>query len=377
MKKHCFISAMFRSGSTMLARMLNTHSKVASASDPIRPLFNSFRYDIAEEKYRSRHNRFDPLDDYFLQDCDLFTRILDGGFNIKTSISPDELTEQIRSRAKNFSGDWADSLEEYSFDTYDEFIRYFLKKVDDVYGVGKKNSHIAFKEVWSTEFYPALKKTIPKTKCIILVRDPRAVVSSKNATGAAYPYFFMGRQWRKLAYLAALMKYLYEDDVYILRYEDLVTFPEKYVRQLCDFLEIKFEEALLDVTKYKDGSGNKWLQNTSYDNSVPQYINAKSLEKWKAELNVTDIRSVELICYDWMKFFNYKCVNELDILLSMEHEEFKVFDTSDLADWIQPFVFEKNKDWLSNQIIIEKMRLSQLDSIFSKDERVSLQVKWW
>jgi hypothetical protein len=287
------------------------------------------------------------------------------------------LIEHIKNRAKEFSGDWVDILEEINVNTYGELIKYFLKKVYEAYEADKKISYIAFKEVWATEFYPALKKIVPNIKCIILVRDPRAIVSSKNVTDEAYPYFFMGRQWRKLAYLAALMKYLYQDDIYIIRYEDLVSFPEYHVRQICDFLEIEFEKKLLDVSQYKDGSGNKWLQNTSYDTTVPQSINTQSLDRWKIQLNESDIRSIELICYDWMQYFDYACTNELSSLLTMKQEEFKIFDINNLANWIRPFAFELDKDWLANQMIIEKMRLSQFDSIFPLVEKRSLQLKWW
>ncbi|MFW6289777.1 MAG: sulfotransferase [Mariniphaga sp.] len=59
-----FITGMFRSGTTLLARMLNTHKDIACASDPFRPFFNCFRDYIAKE-IDVQVNPYDPLGSYF------------------------------------------------------------------------------------------------------------------------------------------------------------------------------------------------------------------------------------------------------------------------------------------------------------------------
>ncbi|NDY70475.1 hypothetical protein DO021_09875 [Desulfobacter hydrogenophilus] len=376
MENYCFISSMFRSGSTMLARMLNTHKNVACASDPMRPIFNSFRYDLAKNNYKNAHKRFDPLDDYFLQSFDLFQQILKGTFDVKPGIDHRRLFEVIQNRAMAFSGNWAEQIEVNDFNSYSEYIKYFTNQIDKIYGENKNNSYVIFKEVWALEFFPALKKLFPNIKCIAMVRDPRDIVASKNATGLSYPYFFMGRQWRKLAFLSSYLNHLYKDDFYVIKYEDLVSQSDQYVKNLCAFLGIEFEQNLLDTTQYKDGSGNPWFQNTSYGTNVPQYINSKSIGKWKSQLNDLDVRSIELICNDWMQHFDYQLSNSRNDLLSMGVDDFRIFNNNELATWIRPFAFDRDREWLSNQMLIEKMR-SYEKRCFSDDENFRLQIKWW
>ena len=50
MKKSIFVTGLFRSGTTWLARALNSHPEISFESDPIAPIFNSFRYDLANSK---------------------------------------------------------------------------------------------------------------------------------------------------------------------------------------------------------------------------------------------------------------------------------------------------------------------------------------
>ena len=65
-KTYLLASGIFRSGTTWLARALNANKNISFESDPIAPLFNSFRYDVAKQFNKNKNiNRFSPLDDYF------------------------------------------------------------------------------------------------------------------------------------------------------------------------------------------------------------------------------------------------------------------------------------------------------------------------
>ena len=44
MKQFFIVTGIFRSGTTWLARALNSHPQISFESDPIAPIFNSFRY---------------------------------------------------------------------------------------------------------------------------------------------------------------------------------------------------------------------------------------------------------------------------------------------------------------------------------------------
>lgn len=367
---------MFRSGSTLLARMLNVHPSIASASDPLRPLFNSFRYDLADGNYKAAHNRFDPLGDYFLKDNDLFQKILNASLEVKADISASELISTVSKRAQMFSGSYSEALDsKKQLNTYREYVEYFLDTIANTYGQNKDVQYTAFKETWSTEFYPALKRTFPSTKGIVIVRDPRAVIASKNATGEPYPYIFMGRQWRKLACLAAYLDVVY-DDVLLLRYEDLVSHPEKYVSRICSFLKVEYNENLLDLSYYKDGEGNLWKQNTNYQDTASRRINPKSMDKWKNTLKASDLLSIEVFTHDWMRYFGYQPIYSSKEINALDIEQYRRLDQESLAKWIRPFAFDSDQERLANELILEKVRLCQGIPL-SPEERMRLHLKWW
>ncbi len=375
-KQTLFISSMFRSGSTMIARMLDAHPQIASASDPMRPLFNSFRYDLAETNYQENHSRFDPLGDYFLKDCNLLQNVLEASLEIPPGINGSELISTVAKRAEMFSGRYSEALDPTeSLNTYRDYIGYFLNIVANKYGQGKDYSYVAFKEVWSAEFYPALKRSFPDMKCIVIVRDPRAVVASKNATDEPYPYIFMGRQWRKLSCMAAYLDYTY-DDVLLLRYEDIVSVPEEYISKICDFLKVDYNENLLDLSLYRDGWGKPWKQNTSYKDIKSRKINAASVDKWKKILDVQDVLSIEVFTHDWMRYFGYEPAHSCDQINNLIINDYKRFEHEKLAKWIIPFAFDSDKERLANELILEKLRLAQ-DINLSSEEKMRLHLKWW
>jgi hypothetical protein len=376
MNMYCYISSMFRSGSTLIARMLDAHPQIASASDPMRPLFNSFRYDIASTEFQNSHHRFDPLGDYFLKDCTLLKKILKSSFLHPVGLSPFEMISAVAKRAEMFSGSYAAALDStMAIETYKDYISYFLETIANIYGNGKQYSCVAFKEVWSTEFFPALKRSFPSMKCITIVRDPRAVVASKNATGEPYPYIFMGRQWRKLAWLSAYMDYQFED-VLLLRYEDIVSQPEEYVAKICRFLNVEYCDSLLDLKTYKDGRGNSWKQNSSYEDSNSLRISGRSLDKWKTILDAKDLFSIELFTHDWMQHFGYEPNFSLKNIYDGGIDNYKQFDQNLLAQWIRPFAFDSDEDRLANEFLLEKLRLIE-GAKLCPDEKLRLHLKWW
>ena len=360
----------------MVARMLDVHPQIVGASDPMRPMLNSFRYDLADENYRATHNRFDPLGAYFLQDCDLLQRVLEASLDIHAAIPASELISTVAKRAEMFSGAYAEALDSgKSPATYQDYVQYFLDIVADIYGQGKDYSCVAFKEVWSTEFYPAFKRSYPSMKCIVIVRDPRAVVASKNTTGEPYPYIFMGRQWRKLACLAAYLDYVYED-VLLLRYEDIVKEPEEYVSRICAFLGVEYNENLLDLSLYKDGRGNPWKQNTSYKDIKSRRINAGSVDRWKEILDTQDILSIEVFAHDWMRRFGYETKYSLNEINSVNILKYKRLDQNKLAQWIRSFAFDSEKERLTNELLLEKLRTAEGVEL-SSEEKMRLHLKWW
>ena len=80
---YLLVTGIFRSGTTWLARALNANKYISFESDPIAPIFNSFRFDLAKKKRKDKGiKRFSPLGDYFGDSSELIKDILDSNFDI-------------------------------------------------------------------------------------------------------------------------------------------------------------------------------------------------------------------------------------------------------------------------------------------------------
>ena len=88
-------------------------------------------------------------------------------------------------------------------------------------------------------------------------------------------------------------------DVFVLSYESLVATPEEKVEELCRFLGLSFDSTMLAVDS----------RNTSYARSndrIETGIKTDSLERWRQELDATEIWLVERICGPQMHRLGYR-----------------------------------------------------------------------
>lgn len=351
-----FVSAMFRSGSTFIARLLNAHREIVCASDPMRPVFNSLRYDIADRDYRTQNARFDPIEDYFLSNDRLFQRVLSSDLDLKIEYDPSLLLSVIAQRAKPYSGLFSDLIDvEANLDTYQDCIAYLLARILEAYGKNKSPRYIGFKEVWSNEFFAPIKASWPDAKAIFIIRDPRAIVASNNSSGAPYPTFFMGRQWRKLAMIARRMEKEMPGTI-VLKYEDIVTHPTIVFDRVSNFLGLERSLGEINFEALTDGRGLKWFQNTNYTRTTgPE--NSATRERWRSRISEAEIRTIEFLCCDWMEEFGYVLDNERSKLESFCSADYTGRKRSELAGWIRPFSFDDDLEKVRQAVAQERHRL--------------------
>lgn len=339
-----FVTGMFRSGTTLLAKMLDAHPEISFASDPYRPLFNDFRDLIKEgSKGLKEEPPQAPLSDYFCDDegLALMKAIQESDLNRK--ISDERLQSLIpvmAQRTLEFSPLISERMHALRGDTYKEVYESMMALIQECYGK-KDASLIGSKEVWCTEFVSVLLRTFPDMKVILMVRDPRAVSASRKklVEGENYPWIFLARQWRKLATFTWLFSHSAEfrSSVMVVRYEDLVSDPVSMSRQICSFLGIPFASEMIDGTKFREGDGRSpWSANSSY--GTCQGISTSFSQKWKEALEDEEIKFIELLCFPEMKLFAYEPM----------HPEVKTFPTgavwnpliippAQLAEWIKRY----------------------------------------
>lgn len=377
MPDQLFITGMFRSGTTLLARMLDAHEHIACASDPFSPFFKHFRNDIADEvgadidpaaPFGSYYGDFDELE--------LFEAIEGASLERSFTGDHDALLERIRERGRPFSPILVDRLDSLEGDNYRAAYDDLRSNVLPAYGTGNE-AWAGTKETWLTELVPSLAEADSSAKFVLVVRDPRAVTASKNVNeDSKYPWLFLLRQWRKLAGLA----WTYANDpglsdrVYLLRFEDLVTEPERTGRELCDFLDIPLDKDVLDPSTFTDGSGEQWLQNTSYENSKAEF-NTDSVDKWKQIHPDRIVRYVEQLCYADMELFGYDCSEANRLVLDGQYLYAPpTVGVDSMAEWIQPYYRDRTPVSHRNDVAIELVRQELLrapeEGIADLDTRV-------
>ena len=152
--------------------------------------------------------------------------------------------------------------------------------------------------------FEKLSELLPGSKFIWVVRDPRAVISSfqkvfRRSDGTAH----VGKDIKAdlelhRIYFDAGQSFLdkYPEKCQVIRYEQLVSNPKSIVGDLCKFLQIEFEENMLeterksdvsDMIKEVEGEG-AWYRPGEFDRT----IEAGEADKWKDELGKKDIQLI-------------------------------------------------------------------------------------
>jgi hypothetical protein len=162
-----------------------------------------------------------------------------------------------------------------------------------------------------------LLEAFPQAKVVCLVRDPRAVVASyRDWHGAAErrgvtepPELQADRRRTRRSYNVVLMSLLWRgvvrascaglerhgpERVRIQRFERLADEPEAEVRDLCTWLGLEFEPALLEIP----------VVNSSYA-TTGAGVSTEPVDRWRAVLSSRDVAVVQSCCGSLMEALGY------------------------------------------------------------------------
>ncbi len=150
----------------------------------------------------------------------------------------------------------------------------------------------------------ALFELFPEAKLLQVVRDPRAVFSSRkkrllNISGCYTKAHRLVRGWNQSS--RQIPKLIERRDSYfVVRYEDLIQAPRESLEGVCRFIGIEFLPELFAPTR----GGRQWQGNSSFHNAFSG-ISAQSVEHWKSELTADEIWWVEMHCRQGMLIAGY------------------------------------------------------------------------
>lgn len=163
----------------------------------------------------------------------------------------------------------------------------------------------------------AILEAFPLARIVHLVRDPRAVTASQKnrwqlrrlgavnvprrelvRTWINYHPVTMAKLWRHATLKAAALAG--HPRMRIVLFEDLVQHPRRIITELCDFIGIDFEPAMLDVPKW--GSSNIRHESASGGISI------EVVGQWKSILDAGEVEIIERLTSDQMTHFGYQSV---------------------------------------------------------------------
>lgn len=317
---HMFITGMARSGTTLLDKLLCNHDDISVLSQP----FPFFFIEAKREFYKS----IDYSENYFFlnhyfQESKYKIEDLNNFLNNFTFTR--EQLQRIFDQMANYSGQYThvknyhaliDKLEDFSFLSVFKNLQKMMAYRGKAYIFGSK-------EVHCEEFMPYLVSK--GVKCIIIIRDPRAIIASinhgkgKKFTGEKRPILVNIRNWRKSV---AFALHLESNRNFLwLKYEDLIRNPYDELEKITSFLDIKKLNMDIFENGIRDQTGKLWKSNSSFSNS--QFLSPASLDRYKKVLPIEVKKYIEALCYPEMHVLDYKCdfLSELDRNLLRSFEE--------------------------------------------------------
>lgn len=293
--KPLFVVGFPRSGTTLLNLILSSHSHIELKNND----------DILMEFYYKRINP--NIFIYEKEFDDLFLNNLNIESNRFLKMISNDLLNQVKQKLP-ISG----------WEVFQSLLSNESKQ--DNYWGSKTHSYI-----W---FYDSLVNNYKNCNFVIILRDPRSVIlsryvkslsnngnSSRNTNSLpietinykqAATFFIQNAHhwtaWHNV--FEEVKKESSEKNIYILKYEDLVLFPEQTIKHLFNHLSIEYEDGIINSKqRYNHPVANNSEIVYAHSN-LKKPINKSLKNKWK-KLDSRLITIIENICRNDMLRYNY------------------------------------------------------------------------
>lgn len=289
-QRACFIAGQAKSGTTLLAALLDNHPELL-----VLPQETAY-FPTVLRKYRDAGRR--AQFDYLTKQS--FSRVLFGG-------EPKWREHEY----KNFPQQkFLETFERVAFNPANSK-RGLLALMAEAYAATMGISLERIKR-W-IEKTPANRNHIeeifsrfPSAKLLVMLRDPRAILATqialeKTRQTKRFSVYYVIAHWRIAAKLARRVR---AGDVagLFVQFEQLVSEPATVMQKVSDYLEINFDpEIILNPTKI----GEAWGGNSAAQIAFSK-ISDEPASRWEKELSEHEIGWVERHCRDLMPEFGYE-----------------------------------------------------------------------
>lgn len=198
---------------------------------------------------------------------------------------------EILFKQDNFYKCAAVQPEQIDFENTTHFYPFFEYFMD---AFAQKNGTNAWVQKTSSLTLPKVVEKIPESKIILIQRDvvsnviSSALLNNRQLTNVGLLKNTLSyREHRKIE-----KKYQNLKNVYVVKYEDLKKNPESVIKDLCNWLDIRYDKEMLQVV---------YRPNTSYKKNKEQYYSKPTIRKvkfysfWLSLIPLKVIRWIKII----------------------------------------------------------------------------------
>lgn len=175
----------------------------------------------------------------------------------------------------------------------------------------RENKMWGWKDPMLTAHLSSLETHFSESKYILLVRDPRAVISSyiDNGWGLATNVYTGALRWseevRKQLDFADRVK----NNCIMVKFEELILEPENVLRRVCSHLAIPYQEEML---RYHHNP-LEFFENKSNRNTQ-QPPDIKNIGHWRDKFSKRQVAMINKLCEPLMNELGYRDETDLKIL---------------------------------------------------------------
>ena len=315
-QRACFIAGQAKSGTTLLVSLLDGHPELL-----VFPQETAY-FATALTKYgpRGRRAQFEYLTSQSL------SNVLFGHKNPRAEHDYSDFPHQK----------FSETFEQAAFDPANggrDLLVLMIESYANVLGIQTDRiKRWVEKTPANRNYISAIFSRFPRTKLLVTMRDPRALLAAQinlektRKTGRFSTYYVIAH-WRVAARLAKKVG-SGEISGLVVPYEELVCEPASRMGEVCRYLEITFDPAVLKPTMV----GRLWAGNSSAGIQFSE-ISTEPITRWQNELSEDEIGWVEWHCRDLMPEFGYE----------------PRLRSRNLRHWIRPVREERPREFLKSR----------------------------
>ena len=322
-----------RSGTTLLSKMLSAHQEITIPSDPYMQFFKSYRNEYFLKEGANNFLSECPLGEELTTYNQVINeKMFNSNFDLKIDKVPLETTkENICNQALRDSPKIISHVKKIKASNYSDLLDQLMKIIYKSYG-NLDTTRYGFKSTFSEQFISSILNKYKNAKCICIIRDPRAIYASHvNEHQKQYPILFTIKQWRKAISFYLKLSEL-NNQVYTIKYEDLIRNKEDELKKISNFLKIKYETNMSDESLFINGDGGKWLKNSSYTKVDD---NKDIFDTWKSKLSKKDIELIEYLTQYELEHYKYSSTYNFNNFSSKSFSSHE--NINSIYDWVLPF----------------------------------------